>query len=121
MSKLIAINTNIGGFGISLQALQYMGNLGSEHAKACLENLYSEDKLTIEDLIQHNDFVGYSRDYGEFNREDPLLIQTIQDLGIKSFSAYSKLKIVEIPDDVEYYIEDNDGYECIHEEHRIWN
>ena len=60
MTKLIVINKLYGGFGISFEALQYMVNLGSEQAKACLEDLLSREECSIADLIQHNDFVGYS-------------------------------------------------------------
>jgi hypothetical protein len=34
---------------------------------------------------------------------------------------FSNLKIVEIPDDVEWQIDDYDGMETIHEKHRMWS
>jgi len=33
---------------------------------------------------------------------------------------YANLKIVEIPDDVNYYISDYDGMEAVEEAHRTW-
>jgi hypothetical protein len=38
-------------------------------------------------------------------------------------SRYPELEVIEIPDDIEFYIDSNDesgGYETIHETHRIW-
>lgn len=54
------------------------------------------------------------------NREDPILIQVIKELGEKANGQYAELKIVEIPDDIEYQIEEYDGIEHIAEKHRIW-
>lgn len=56
----------------------------------------------------------------KFKRDDPILIQVVEQLKEKSSGSYSKLKIVEIPDDVEYEIRDYDGWESIHEVHRSW-
>ena len=48
-------------------------------------------------------------------RTNPILIQAIEEVGHKS------IEIIEIPDDVEWYIwESENGYESIHERHRIW-
>jgi hypothetical protein len=54
-------------------------------------------------------------------RNDPILVQVVEELGKKANGSYSDLKIVEIPDDVEWYIHDYDGMETVHEEHRSWN
>jgi hypothetical protein len=55
-------------------------------------------------------------------RTDELLIQVIEKIGEEcGFGGY-RLKIVEIPDDVDWVIEsDNEiGYEWIAEKHRVW-
>ena len=49
------------------------------------------------------------------------LIDLIEQKGSKYVSGdCSELKIVEIPDSVNWYISDDDGMETIEEEHRIW-
>lgn len=56
-----------------------------------------------------------------YNRSNPILIQVVEELGEKASTVYSKLEIIEIPDGIEYEIENEDyGYEYIHEKHRIW-
>ncbi len=59
--------------------------------------------------------------YPEWERDNPLLIQIIEELKENASGLLSKLKIVEIPNDVEWEIEEYDGMETIHEKHRIWN
>ena len=56
----------------------------------------------------------------KIKRNDPLLIKIIEELGEKANGNYANLKIIEIPDDVEYEIEEYDGWEWISEKHRIW-
>ena len=53
-------------------------------------------------------------------RSDPLLIQVIEEMGKKSFGSYATLTIIEIPDDVDFVIEEYGGNEHIAEAHRTW-
>ena len=56
-------------------------------------------------------------------RTDPILIQVIEELGTEASGKSAFLKIVEIPDDVKWYISqpyDYDGNEIIVEAHRSW-
>ncbi len=54
-------------------------------------------------------------------RHDPLLIECIETLGEKANGFCASLKIVEIPEDVHYVIEEYDGVEHIAEKHRTWS
>lgn len=57
----------------------------------------------------------------EFPRDDPVLIEIIERIGLdKSADRYAELKIVEIPDDVEWTIDEYDGLEWVAEKHRTW-
>lgn len=54
-------------------------------------------------------------------RTDPKLIELMETKGSEWCSGdYANLKIVEIPDDVNYYISDYDGMEAVEEAHRTW-
>lgn len=55
------------------------------------------------------------------NREDKDLIDVIEELGEKSWGKHSKLKIVQVPEDVKYTIEEYDGNEWVAEIHRTWS
>jgi hypothetical protein len=56
-------------------------------------------------------------------RDDPALIQAIRTVGLENAGGpFTKLKIIEIPDDVlEWDIMDYDGVEWVAERHRTWS
>jgi len=54
------------------------------------------------------------------DRTNPLLVQVVEELGVKASGISAKLKVVEIPDDIEWEIDDYDGMETIREKHRSW-
>jgi hypothetical protein len=53
-------------------------------------------------------------------RDDPALVQVVEELGAKSSGEFAKLHVVEIPEDVQWEIEEYDGKEHIAEIHRTW-
>jgi hypothetical protein len=55
------------------------------------------------------------------DRSNPLLIEAVKKLKNEAHGAYSVLKIVEIPDDIEWEITAVNGVEIIREKHRIWS
>jgi hypothetical protein len=66
-----------------------------------------------------NEYFWYEPFYDD--RDNKLLIETIKELGEESSSGnLAKLKLIEIPVDVEYTIDNYDGIESIHENHREW-
>lgn len=89
----IAVNSCYGGFGLSKEAYDFLG----------LEW----------------DNCGYHYRADEM-RTDPKLIECIEKLGEKANGQFASLRVVEIPDDVEWEIEDYDGAEWVAEKHRNW-
>lgn len=59
----------------------------------------------------------YDRD---LDRTDPTLVQVVEELGKAADGDFAKLRVVEIPDDVDWGIDEYDGNESIHEKHRSW-
>ena len=62
-------------------------------------------------------------DYGhEFieDRTNPEIIAVVEKLGKNASGWCSELRVVEIPDGVEWTIEEYDGLEWIAESHRTW-
>jgi hypothetical protein len=91
----IVINRQFGGFGLSDEAAE----------------LYCQLKGTSRD--------GFNADF--ISRSDPILVQVVEQLGKKANTSYSTLKIVEIPDGINWHIEEYDGMESVNEDHRSWH
>lgn len=53
-------------------------------------------------------------------RDDEALILTVQELGMRASGKFANLQIIEIPDDVDWEVEEYDGNEWIAEKHRTW-
>jgi hypothetical protein len=91
MQKIV-INACFGGFGLSKKA-----------------------------LALYNKRSGSAHDYtGDILRDCPHLVRLVEEMGEKAGSSHSRLRIVEIPDDVEWQIEEYDGSEWVAEKHRTW-
>lgn len=57
----------------------------------------------------------------EITRDDERLIKVVEKLGDRANGACAELKIVEIPDYVDWEIDEYDGLESVDEAHRSWN
>lgn len=54
-------------------------------------------------------------------RDDPHLITVVEMLGRKASSGqYANLKVITIPDGVDWVVKDYDGVEWVAEKHRTW-
>jgi len=62
---------------------------------------------------------GYGDEF-ENHRENPRLVEVVETLGNKASGRCANLRIVEIPDDAEWYIDEYDGWETVREKHRTW-
>lgn len=121
----VAINTSYGGFGLSVEALKCLYKKESE----LLKNYTPWDGIEWYDMgdgfygSRRYDFIKKDEQVYTFedeNRMHPDLIALIETLGDKANGLFSELKIVEIPDGIEFSIEEYDGREEIHEKHRSW-
>ena len=59
----------------------------------------------------------YDRD---IPRDDAALVQVVEELGDAANGRHASLEVVEIPDDVQWQIEEYDGREWVAESHRTW-
>lgn len=57
----------------------------------------------------------------DINRDDPYLVKIVKELGMAANGPHSNLKIVEIPGDIKWLVQEYDGAEWVAEEHRTWN
>lgn len=64
---------------------------------------------------------GYGYKYSDCEkRNDPQLVEVVEELGDAASGVHAKLKVVEIPDGVEWEIDEYDGVEQVAEKHRAW-
>lgn len=66
------------------------------------------------------DELGLENGYDSIKRNDPKLIKVIEKLGKDANGKFANLKVIEIPDDVDWVVEEYDGNEWIAEKHRVW-
>lgn len=57
----------------------------------------------------------------DFERDDPILVQVVEELGEAASGRCARLKVVEIPDGIDYEIDEYDGNEHVAEKHRTWS
>jgi len=53
-------------------------------------------------------------------RAEPTLVRIVEEMGEAADGRFAALKIVEIPDDVQWHIEEYDGKEWVSENHETW-
>jgi len=64
----------------------------------------------------------YDLDDQKYLRTHPMLIRAIEELGKSAWNEdVSDLKIIEVPNEVNWHIEDYDGEEWVAEDHRTWS
>ena len=56
----------------------------------------------------------------DISRNDAILIQVVKELGKEADGQCATLEIIEIPDRIDWEIEEHDGVEWVAEEHRTW-
>lgn len=56
----------------------------------------------------------------EIERDDPALVQVVEKIGNKADGWFAKLKVVEIPADAKWEIDEYDGNEHVQEQCRKW-
>ena len=66
-------------------------------------------------------FLGVGSEWPDIARDDPKLIECVEKLGEEANNTYAELKVVEIPDDVNWEIGEYDGLEWVEEVHRVWS
>lgn len=54
------------------------------------------------------------------DRSNPNLVKAVEELGDEANGDCAKLRIVEIPDGIEWEISEYDGMESVEEKHRSW-
>jgi hypothetical protein len=130
----IVINSDYGGFGLSEEAIERYIELSDltlyRHFDTEWKTIsyytvpYDEyEKVHKKDLKEGNykDSNALCWSEREIPRNDSILVQVVEELGEEVNTQYSRLKVVEIPDDVKWQIDEYDGSEWVAEVHRTWS
>lgn len=65
-------------------------------------------------------FLRVDSSWPDIARNDPKLVECVEKLGEEANGTYAELKVVEIPDNVNWEIGEYDGLEWVEEVHRRW-
>ena len=111
----IVINSDYGGFSLSDEAILEYGrkkglNLVKDENTNWSISIFYKDSVAKENYFEDRDIP----------RNDPALVEVVEVLGEAANGFAANLKIVEIPEDVDWCIEENDGLEWVAEKHRTW-
>lgn len=140
----VVINRCYGGFGLSKEACQRYWDLKGKQVwieddtKFKSFGLFTVWLLPPEERIESKEGEFYEMSmedrraynqawsdqtwsYRDVERNDPLLVQVVEELGDKADGKHAELAVIEIPDDVQYTVEEYDGMEHIAEVHRSWS
>jgi len=90
----VVINGCFGGFGLS---------------DAAFDEYKNREGITDPDFY-----------YYDIPRDCPVLVAMVEEQGTAINGTFSDLKVVEIPDGVNWYIAEYDGLEHVAERHRTW-
>ena len=113
----LVINQDHGGYGLSPEAIKRYAEIkGIKLYEKKSEYTGFPIFYTSEDE-EH----GTLFDDDEISRDDPVLIQVVEELGDKANGFCASLKIIEIPDGVNWQVEEYDGREWIAEKHETWS
>lgn len=140
-NREVVINACYGGFGLSHAAVMLWAKL----AKKKIYGFVGEDGLEITGrkipykprksqkeplVISYLTHPTWPEDGEKVNdvyfspsdipRDDPHLVKAVKQLKKKANTRYAELKIVKIPADVQWTVEEYDGYKHIAEVHRTW-
>ena len=89
--------------------------------KVVINSCYGGFSLSNKALDMYKQLSNKSEVYAyELDRTDPILIQVVEALDAEADGFYAKLRVIEIPDDVEWEITEYDGNELVEEVHRKW-
>lgn len=135
----VILNKCYGGFDVSREAYElYAKKKGIEIFTYKLECVNDKPIYRKTDTGSSIFTITFTKDFGDCielsddnsekyylelrssHREDPVLIEVVEELGKRANSPFSKLVVVDIPDGMEYEIDDYDGVETLHEKVKKW-
>lgn len=117
----VVVNKCYGGFSISDKAVRRMAELKGLTLYPEVGDFGFVIYWTVPPTQQSElDYDEATFDIRPEDRADPHLIQVVEELGAEANGSFANLEITEIPDDVQWEVEEYDGMEWVAEKHRTW-
>jgi hypothetical protein len=113
----VVINRCYGGFCLSPDAIMAYSELKG------LNLVPKESDSEFGITLFYKDGIFTNENYFDelsLDRTDPDLVQVVEELGEIANGEFASLKVIEIPEDMEWEILNYDGLESVHEKHRIF-
>lgn len=115
----VVINDEFGGFGLSDKAFEkLLERKGIEFEKSEKEKFGITHYYVAGHLGEDEHYLSPYDYYND--RADADLIAVIEEMGKDANGTFSSLKVIEIPDGIEWHVHEYDGLEHIAENHRTW-
>lgn len=138
----VILNKCYGGFGVSDAAYRlYAEKKGIKifaYSQKCQNGKWGFWR--VDDVNENNADLRwwyFKKDFGKFAlenevdfgenlslrdkyREDPVLVEVVEELGHDADGRYAHLVVVDIPDGMDYVIDEYDGIETLHQRVQEW-
>jgi hypothetical protein len=117
----IVINTDWGGFGLSEEAFENLLRRKGIEWETEEKKTFGISGKSYYRKGHLGDEKYYLSEYDFYqDRSDPDLVKVVEEMSSDADGNYASLKVVDVPDDVEWLIYEHDGVEVVHEKHRVW-
>ena len=134
MTKVV-INACFGGFGLSEAAYEKLIEWGvpvrryapeERGQDGCfLPNTENDGEVIFDrnlDEGPRDTWMGrYWDAWTRGSRSHPLIVRVVEELGEAANGEFAKLRVVRVPDDVQWFIDEYDGNEHVAEKHQTWS
>ncbi len=116
----VVINKCFGGFSLSDLAFEkLLEKKGIAFVRAKGDTSFGSNYYKAGHEQEESTFINQYDYYDD--RSDLDLIAVVEELGKEADGWAAELAIVDVPDEVKWYIHNYDGIEAVYEQHRVWS
>lgn len=116
----VVINTCFGGFGLSDAAYEKLIEWGVPAVRYEKGDRATDRVIYDRGLIPPSFGNRYWDSWTSGDRANPLIVRAVEELGSAANGQFADLRVVEVPDGVQWEIDEYDGNESVAEKHRSW-
>lgn len=135
-TRKIVLNMCYGGFSVSPKAALWLYEKGMPKISTPVEDYFNKSSFENElrkwkNYLNNAESSFFIRVFSPDEkfvinvrpepRDHPLLVECVETFGKEANGEFAELRIVSIPSDVDWEIEEYDGREWISEKHRTWS